>query len=133
MKTTKAILKLATTIAKEDIKNSTYYTESDFQFLLDSNIKELNELKEAILKGRYYTSVESVTSSGMSRVIKIKYIKNNKLHGVTESIYKLAGCDKNNRIQGCGMDMLFHAQYNLFMSLCPNRKYQKDMKQYNNL
>ena len=133
MKTTKHIINLATKLTNQDIKDSNYYTDQDFDWLLKNNINHLNEVKESILKGRYYTSVESVSSSGMSRVIKIKYIKNNSLHGVNDDIYKLAGCDSNNRIKGCGMDMLFHAQYNLFQALCPNMKYQDKMKRYNNL
>lgn len=133
MKTTKHIIKLATEIAKNDIKQSSYYTEKDLKWLIETNVKDLTEVKEALLKGRYYTCVTSVSSSGMSRTIKIKYIKNNKLHRVSNDIYKIAGCDKNQRIQGCGMDMLFHAQYNIFRTLCPNMDYSKKMKQYNNL
>jgi len=48
-------------------------------------------------------------------------------------IYKLAGCDKNRRISGCGMDMLFAAQYNLFRALCPGKRYQDSMARYNSL
>lgn len=133
MNTTKHIIKLAEKLANESIKNESWYKQEDFEWLKETNIKHLNELKEALLKGRYYTSVDSVSSSGMSRTIKIKYIKNNQLNGVTEEIYSLAGCNKNRSIKGCGMDMLFHAQYNLFQALCPNLDYSKKMKRYNNL
>jgi len=133
MKTTKHIIKLATVQAKKDIKESTYYSDSDLDWLTENNAKHFTEVKEALLNGRYYTGVEKVSSSGMSRTIKIKYIKNNKLHGVSMDIYSMAGCDKNQRISGCGMDMLFAAQYNLFLTLCPNLRYQDKMQQYNNL
>ena len=133
MKTTKHIIKLAAAIAKKDIKESTYYSDSDLDWLTENNAKHFTEVKEALLNGRYYTGVEKVSSSGMSRIIKIKYIKNNKLHGVSMDIYDMAGCDKNQRISGCGMDMLFAAQYNLFQTLCPNLRYQDKMEQYNNL
>lgn len=100
---------------------------------VESQTKHLQEVKQAILKGRLYIGVESVSASGMSRVIKIKYIKGNKLQGVDDLVYKIAGCDKNNRITGCGMDMLFAAQYNLFVTLCPRMRYQDKMPRYNEL
>ena len=97
------------------------------------DMEHLLEVRQAILAGRLYLGVESVSKSGMSRVIKIKYIKNNDLHGVCGFVYKIAGCDKNHRIGGCGMNMLFAAQYNLFKSLCPKLRYQDKMPRYNEL
>jgi len=133
MKTTKHIIKLAAAQAKKDIKESTYYSDQDLDWLTENNAKHFTEVKEALLKGRYYTCVTSVSSSGMSRTIKIKYIKNNRLNHVSCDLYEIAGCDSSHRIKGCGMDMLFQAQYNIFTALCPNMNYTKKMKQYNNL
>lgn len=120
MKTTKHIRKLAEQMAAKDQYCSVgFYTN------------ELENLRQALLKGNYYTRVETVAKSGMSRTISIGYIKGGVLHHVfSEAILKLAGCDKNGRIHGCGMDMLFAAQYNLFRRLAPNRRYQDDMKRY---
>jgi hypothetical protein len=122
MKPTKHIEKLAAEICKADP-----YAD------LNWTIKHLTNFAEALVKGRYYTAVESVSRSGMSRTIAIAIIKNNELHGAPGFIYKLAGCDKNRRISGCGMDMLFAAQYNLFRALCPGKRYQDSMKRYNSL
>jgi hypothetical protein len=122
MKPTKTIMKLAEQIAP--LGNTT----------VEHATKVLTELKEAMIKGRYYTGVVSVAPSGMSRVIKIGYIKDNKLRIITNpAILRLAGCDKKGRINGCGMDMLFAAQYNLFSVLAPNLRYQDKMKSYHEL
>ena len=131
MKTIKStLLSLAKEMTTEDLKTGYSLTPDKLDAM---NLSELKEVRKALLKGRFYMGVESVSSSGMSRIIKIKFIDNNKLHGVTDSIYKLAGCDKNHRISGCGMDMLFAAQYNLFQALCSDKTYQKDMPNYLNL
>jgi hypothetical protein len=124
---------LAEQMTNNDFKQYSWMKEENRQAYFDNNLKELKAVRKALLSGRYYTDVESVSSSGMSRIIKIAYIADNKLHGVGDDIYKLAGCDKNHRISGCGMDMLFHAQYNLFQALCPDKRYQDAMQRYNNL
>lgn len=129
----KHLIKLAEKQTDLDYKRYDWMKPEDRQCWVESNLKELKAVRKALLNGRYYTGVESVSSSGMSRVIKIGYIDNNQLHFVTDDIYSLAGCDKNHRISGCGMDMLFHAQYNLFQALCPNMRYQDKMKRYNSL
>ena len=126
MKVSKHITELAKKLHEQDAK------EARFPTSVECYEETLTNLKFALLNGRYYTSVESVAASGMSRVIKIAYIKNNRLHQVHDSqILRLAGCDKNGRISGCGMDMLFSAQYDLFHALCPKHRYQSAMKQYN--
>lgn len=138
MKITKHILKLAEATAREEIKGYHRYTEeNDLEWLKNSYAAQLNNIKEALLKGRFYAGVIKRSASGMSRTIKLAYIKNNRLYTIhNPNFLKLAGCDKNGRIGGCGMDMLFHAQYTLFHNLHSNYKqahYQKRMPQYNNL
>jgi len=122
MNTTKRIQALAAELAKDYQYNSIEFIEG-----------ELNDLKNALLKGNYYTNVESVSRSGMSRVIAIGWIKNNRFVSASDFVYKLAGCDVNGRIGGCGMDMLFAAQYNLFQYVCDQKRtpYQSHMKRYN--
>ena len=122
MKTTKKIKALAEKIAKDDEYTSIEYAE-----------QTLNDLKRALLTGRYYTRVNTVSKSGMSRTISISWIENNKLVRAPRFVMKLAGCDCNDRISGCGMDMLFAAQYNLYCSLTDRKRqpYQSHMKQYN--
>lgn len=124
---------IAEKIVAADYKQYSWMSKDNHDQYVQSELKELVAVKSALLSGHYYTGVVSVAKSGMSRVIKIAYIADNKLHGVSDSIYKLAGCDKNHRISGCGMDMLFHAQYNLFQALCPEYKYQEMMARYNSL
>lgn len=124
MKTTKRIKALAAEISKNNRYDSIEYIE-----------RELTDLKNALLKGRYYTGVDSVARSGMSRVISIGWIKDNHFKRAPHFVYKLAGCDSNGRIGGCGMDMLFAAQYNLFTQLCDSKRlpYQKHMERYNDI
>lgn len=95
----------------------------------------LMEWRDALLSGRYYTRVESVSRSGMSRVIVIARGDHTGLINAPAYIYRLAGCDRARRIHGCGMDMLFAAQYNLFVTLCPRRyyRYQDSMPRYRDL
>jgi len=115
----KYLLKLAINISEDVTKISYIY-------------QELLNIKNSLLKGTYYTGVKTVSRSGMSRTIFMGYIKNNKFYKIyNPEIKKLAGVNKYDRIQGVGMDMLFAAQYNLFIKLCPNHKYQTSMKQYN--
>lgn len=128
----KTLKQLAAEQVKQDSKQYDFIANNQ-ETWIESQEKHLKEVKEALLKGRLYLGVESVSKSGMSRTIKIKYIKDNKLHGVGDLIYKIAGCDKNRRIKGCGMDMLFAAQYNLFVTLCPRLRYQDKMPRYNEL
>ena len=69
--------------------------------------------------------------------LAIAYTHGNRLIHICDTlILDLAGVDKNGRIGGCGMDMLFAAQYNLFHSLHGSYKrahYQKRMARYNSL
>lgn len=97
------------------------------------NAKHLADIKQALLAGRLYLGVDSVSRSGMSRIISIRYIKGGKLRNVCDWVYtELAGCDKNRRIHGCGMDMLFEAQYRMWRKLLPKTPYQK-MPRYNQI
>lgn len=129
----KHLLELATKEAKELQKQYDWLNDDNLNGHIDYEYKQLLAVRKALLDGRLYLGVESVSASDMSRIIKIKYVSDNKLHNVVDLVYKIAGCDKNHRISGCGMDMLFHAQYNLFVTLCPKMDYTKKMPRYNSL
>lgn len=152
MKTTIHIEKLADRLAKQSAKDHlayyakhlthafdrekeriTEYTESTAKLYRE----QLTHIKNALTGRRYYTRVETVSKSGMSRTIAIAYAHRNRLiHICDKLILDLAGVDKNGRIGGGGMDMLFAAQYNLFHSLHGNGNrahYQKRMARYNSL
>lgn len=122
MKANKHIKTLAAQIVKADPYASQDYTE-----------QKLNDFKQALIKGRFYVGVESVARSGMSRTLKLAIIKNNQLIQAPDYIYKMAGCDRNGKISGCGMDMCFAAQYKLFRALCPDMRYQDKMARYHSL
>jgi hypothetical protein len=130
MKTTKHIEKLAQKINNE--KGTEYE-----QMRLDYLTQELTLIKNALFNGNFYAGVVSVSRSGMSRKIKLAYTYTNKLIRISQpEILKLAGVGINGSIPGGGMDMLFHAQYTLFMNLHTSYKranYQRRMKQYNNI
>jgi hypothetical protein len=102
----------------------------------DYILQELTRIKNALLKGKFYAGVVSVSRSGMSRKIKLAYVYKNELITIRDpKILKLAGVSSNGSISGCGMDMLFHAQYTLFHNLHRNYKranYQNRLKPYNN-
>ncbi len=148
----KHLLKLSQNFAKNELeKHLDFYrnhipnmynkenTEEAKEKYLNESIKhyytKLTKIKNALLNGRFYAGVKSVSASGMSRIISIAYIYKNKLHTIRdEQITALACMDKKGRIGGCGMDMLFHAQYSLFNRLHTSHKkanYQKRMKNYN--
>tara|TARA_R100000734_G_C3263012_1_gene61140 strand:+ start:88 stop:465 length:378 start_codon:yes stop_codon:yes gene_type:complete len=124
MNSTKHIYKIAQKICLENYR--------DFDYTL----KELNRIKNALLNGRFYAGVVSVSRSGMSRKIKLAYVYKNELRTIRDpKLLKLAGVSPNGSITGCGMDMLFHAQYTLFHNLHRNYKranYQNRLKPYNN-
>lgn len=91
----------------------------------------LIDVRKAILKGRFYMGVRSVSKSGASRVLTMAFVdKTEVIQEVWPAVYSLAGCDKNKRIKGGGMDMCFAAQYNLFQYLCPKMRYQDKMPRY---
>ena len=67
-----------------------------------------------------YTSLKWISSSGMSRDMKVLAVKNNQILDITWYIAKLdIGTLKERngqrvvRIGGCGMDMGFHVVYTL--------------------
>jgi hypothetical protein len=132
MKPTKRILKIAQQVVKDDDWLS---KQEDRDQWVNHVASILTRIKKSMFDGRYYSGVESVSKSGMSRIINIKWIENNSMSHAPDYVYRLAGCDKNRRISGCGMDMLFAAQYNLFQILCDQKRtpYQTHMKSYRSL
>ena len=129
MNTTKHIEKLSEELTKNE---KSQYRETSKDYIL----QELTKIKNALLKGRFYAGVVSVSRSGMSRKIKLAYIYKNKLITIRDpKLLKLAGVSPKGSISGCGMDMLFHAQYTLFHNLHTNYKkanYQNRLKPYKN-
>ena len=78
-----------------------------------------------------------VTEAHVEMLCKCGHIKQNELRKIRDpQILKLAGVNSKGSISGCGMDMLFHAQYTLFHNLHTSYKkanYQRRMPQYKEL
>lgn len=129
MNTTKHIQKLSEELTKNEEPK---YRETSKDYIL----QELTKIKNALLNGRFYAGVVSVSRSGMSRKIKLAYIYKNELITIRDpKLLKLAGVNPKGDIWGCGMDMLFQAQYTLFQNLHTNYKranYQNRLKPYKN-
>ena len=64
-----------------------------------------------------YTSLKHVSSSGMSKDMKVLAVKHNEIIDVTYYVGKIIGTLKERngqrviRVGGCGMDMGFHVVY----------------------
>ena len=131
MKHTSHIKKLAKKLHKADCKRGKYPMEEG------AFADELTLLRNALLRGRFYVGVDSVSKSGMSRTLTLAYCYKNQINKVWNPlVLGLAGCNPSGRIAGGGMDMCFAAQYNLFCSLFRSYKeahYQKRMPTYNSL
>jgi hypothetical protein len=127
----KNLAAMATEMTDADMQRNSWMTEEHRATYYKLNYSALKDLRSALLAGRLYYRVASVSKSGMSRTLEIAYIKQNRLVRVTDPyLLQLAGCSKNGRISGCGMDMVFHSQYTLFRNLCPKMRYQDKMPRY---
>lgn len=67
-----------------------------------------------------YTILRSVSSSGMSRKISVKFAEGSNIYDITYLVAKILGdkvSDVNGyntiKVNGCGMDMGFHLVYSL--------------------
>lgn len=91
---------------------------------------EVEEAKEYLLElvkpgDTVYTIVRHVSKSGMSRVIDLFVIRENRPIRISWSANKVLGWtyDRNHegiRVGGCGMDMCFHVVYSLGRRLFPD-------------
>ena len=71
-----------------------------------------------------YTSIKSVSSSGMSRTMSLYVVDGARIQNITFYVAQVLGwslVEKNGsrvlRVGGCGMDMGFHAVYSLSSAL----------------
>lgn len=102
-------------------KTGTYYSEAGFY-------KDAQRYIKAIKEGRMLCIIPSVSSSGMSRVIKFLECSKHKgsrrhsyLHFwalFTALGYQEVRSQNGFRIHGCGMDMVFHTNYSIMHDLC---------------
>jgi hypothetical protein len=81
-------------------------------------------------KNKLFLRVESVSKSGMSRMISCSVIVGDDIINATYLLEKLGIVSSRGRVSGCGMDMLFEVSYRLFCTLHPAKKYQDKLSRY---
>tara|TARA_R110002051_G_scaffold9355_2_gene37124 strand:+ start:265 stop:696 length:432 start_codon:yes stop_codon:yes gene_type:complete len=103
----------------KSIDKNTYYSVENF-------INDANNYIKAIKQGRMINSIDSVSSSGMSRTIKFLSCEKSKTNFYYRNYFgfflALGYTPKNDRsnyfrISGCGMDMIFHTNYTIIHRL----------------
>lgn len=101
--------------------------ESENYSGIDDFINNAERYIKAIKEGRMINCIGSVSGSGMSRTIK--FLECQKVEAGKYSYYnfylffKLTGhtAVSNSdffRVNGCGMDMIFHTNYSIIHNLC---------------
>jgi len=86
----------------------------------------LDTLREHIKAGdTIYTSVVQVARSGMSRHIKLYFIRDNAPWEITWLVGRALGWRVSEKtgglvVSGCGMDMCFHTVYSLSSAMYPH-------------
>lgn len=102
------------------IENESYSDVNDF-------INNAFRYIKAIKQGRVINSIGSVSSSGMSRTIKFLEcsgsIKSGFRYYNFYLLFKILGFNSVKdsdyfRVNGCGMDMIFHTNYTIIHQLC---------------
>lgn len=92
------------------------------------NLGQAPGSKHALRDGKvqFWTIVRSVSKSGMSRVIDVYVIVNNEMHCLTYHTSIVLGWklhkDRGMIVDGCGMDMCYHAVDSLWRRLGLNGK-----------
>lgn len=80
-------------------------------------------LKSLFAPGKeIYRSVLHVSASGMSREIGLYIVKDNRILDISFEVASVLGWTKSKtkravRVEGCGMDMIFHTIYELSQRL----------------
>ncbi len=96
----------------KNLNKLSHYTAADF-------LRDAKDYINAIKSGRMFCIIESVSASGMSRVLKFHSFQGGKTRGYYRNyfaFFKALGYTpaKNSdgfRINGCGMDMVFNTNY----------------------
>lgn len=87
----------------------------------DQSIKVLRNL---LSPGQtVYTSIKSVSRSGMSRVIRVHVVEGNTIRNISGHVATALnwnGDQDGVKVSGCGMDMGFHTVYSIGYVLWPN-------------
>ena len=95
--------------------------------IYDAQMNAAKQHKQA----RIIASVASVSASGMSRKVKYGFIrKTGEIVDITRLFAKLYGAKVRSsysgfKVNGCGMDMIFHVMYCIFYTLTPKPEWNK--------
>lgn len=111
---------MKTTINKEVLKR----IESNQYYSIEEFTKDAKRYIKAVKENRLIFSVESVSKSGMSRRISIIEFNVKNKRGYRLTFYAFLNSlgykvDNNNtfRVDGCGMNMVFHTNYCIIRDL----------------
>jgi hypothetical protein len=103
-----------------------YYKLTEYQAA--EAMRLLPAVKKALKANKIYATVHTVSKSGMSRTISLYMVNKGEIVCLDWAFGKIFGDsitkDHEVRINGCGMDMLFEANYRLFLACCPGAEYQ---------
>ena len=106
------------------------------EYQAEEALRLLPAVKRALKANRIWATVHTVSKSGMSRTISLYIVDKGNIVCLDWAFGKIYGDsitkDREVRINGCGMDMLFEANYRLFEACCPRTKYQSYCR-YNRL
>jgi hypothetical protein len=100
------------------------YKMNNKQVLKLEAIKNIQAWYDIKPNDKIYTTLTHVSSSGMSRSIKVFIMRDNKPENITNLVAKICDYridDKNGglKVGGCGMDMGFAVVYDLSYQLFP--------------
>ena len=91
--------------------------------------KAISDLREMLKPGdTVYTSVDHVSTSGMTRHISLRIIRDNEPRNITYLVARALDWRQSEKtngvvVEGCGMDMCFHTVYCLSRVLFPPGSY----------
>lgn len=106
--------------------NREFNRDSDYVFTLEHFDSDAKRYINACNSGRLMCNIESVSRSGMSRVMRffeLSKATNGRFYQQNFwSLFKILGYQSINnsdgfRINGCGMDMVFATNYNIIHDL----------------
>ena len=116
MNTENKVIELSADV-KKAIKKMSHYSADEF-------IKDSLTYAAAIKDGRMLCIVKSVSKSGMSRILTFHSLEGieSKYYRSYRSFFEAMGYKENRSkegftVSGCGMDMIFHTNYNIMHDL----------------
>uniref|UniRef100_A0AAT9JB09 ORF22 n=1 Tax=Nitrosopumilaceae spindle-shaped virus TaxID=3065433 RepID=A0AAT9JB09_9VIRU len=114
-------------------KNVSDFNDADWkEWRFKQDLEEIQELERLPKGTKIYTILRRVSSSGMSRVIDMFYVKDGHpiiIHFETDKVFQKRYNDSNTqgyKVSGCGMDMGFHLVNNLSYLVSRSKGIEQD-------